>query len=89
MSQALAPQLRDLGKMGTVYEVIGQSGTTYMFFWFGDGSVCAARKEPAGNRAAAQWVFVEAKPSLDDCGVADFAGNTYQKGIELRKRLEQ
>jgi len=71
------------------YEVLGQSGTSYVIFWFNDGSVCAARKLPSGNKVAAHLEFGMTKPCLDDCGVADFAGTTYQKGAELLKRLER
>ena len=72
-----------------VYEVLGQSGASYLIFWFDDGSVCAARKVPSNNRAGARLEFSSTKPILDDCGVADFEGSTYQKGTELLKRLEQ
>lgn len=72
-----------------IYEVLGRSGASYIIFWFDDGSVCAAQKAPSGNRAGACIEFSATKPALDDCGVADFEGTTYQKGAELLRRLEQ
>lgn len=72
-----------------IYQVLGHSGASYIIFWFDDGSVCAARPVPSGNLAAARLEFGATKPILDDCGVADFEGTTYQKGTELLKRLEQ
>lgn len=72
-----------------IYKVLGQSGASYIIFWFDDGSVCTARPVPSGNLAAARLEFGATKPILDDCGVADFEGTTYQKGTELLKRLEQ
>ena len=71
-----------------IYEVIGQSGSTYIIFWFDDGSVCAAQRLPTENRAPARLKFGATKPCLDDCGVDDFPGTTYQKGTELLQRLE-
>lgn len=84
-----ASDFRTKVQAATVYEVLGKSGASYLVFWFRDGSVCAARKLPSGNRAAARLEFGETKPCLDDCGVADFAGTTYQKGTELLRRLER
>jgi hypothetical protein len=72
-----------------IYKVLGQSGASYIIFWFDDGSVCTANEVPSGNLAAARLKFGAVKPVLDDCGVADFEGATYQKGMELLRRLEQ
>jgi hypothetical protein len=84
-----ASDFRTMARSATAYEVLGQSGASYVIFWFDDGSVCAARKLPSGNIAAARLEFGETKSCLDDCGVAGFSGTTYQKGTELLKRLEQ
>lgn len=88
MSQAsefndAANQARDM------YEVIGESGATYIFFWFPDDSVTAARRQAAdASQVAATYVFGKnTKAALDDCGMANFEGTTYQKGRELLKRL--
>lgn len=87
---AQAPDLRNLAKETSIYEVIGQSGKTYVFFFFLDQSVCAARRVTAGNRASARLDFarVNVKAALDDCGTRDIPGTTYQKGIALLKLLE-
>jgi hypothetical protein len=85
---SLASDSRSQAQAATIYEVLGESGATYLFFWFKDGSVCAARKLPSGNGASARWEFGATKPCLDDCGLADFAGTTYQKGTELLRQLE-
>jgi hypothetical protein len=71
-----------------MYEVVGQSGASYVIFWFDDGSVCTAQKRPTDNKAAARLEFGATKPCLDDCGVDDFTGSTYQKSSELLKRIE-
>jgi hypothetical protein len=73
-----------------IYELIGDSGATYVFFWFGDGSVTAARRKPTKNKdASAEYQFAkDVKGALDDCGLSDFDGTTYQKGAELLKRLK-
>ena len=80
---AAAAQARD------IYEVIGESGATYVFFWFPDGSVTAARRVASDtSQVAATYVFGKnTKAALDDCGLADFEGTTYMKGSELLKRL--
>jgi len=87
---AQAPDLRDLASQATVYEVIGQSGGTYVFFFFPDGSVCAAHRVAAGNLASARLDFkgVKVKAALDDCGTKEIPGATYQKGTALLRRLE-
>ena len=87
---AQAPDFRDLAKQASIYEVIGQSGKTYVFFFFPDQSVCAARRVTAGNRASARLDFarVNVKAALDDCGARDIPGTTYQKGVALLKLLE-
>ena len=82
-----ASDFRTLARRATAYEVIGASGSSYVVFWFSDGSVCAARKLPSGNRAVAKLEFRKTKPCLDDCGTADCPGTTYQKGTELLRRL--
>ena len=71
-----------------IYELVGHSGVGYVVFWFEDGSVCAAQKLYSDNRAAAGLEFGETKRCLDDCGVSDFAGTTYQKGWELLRRIQ-
>jgi hypothetical protein len=77
------------GQARDIYEVIGESGATYIFFWFSDDSVTAARRKAADtSQVAATYVFGQnTKAALDDCGMADFEGTTYQKGRELLKRL--
>lgn len=73
-----------------IYELIGESGATYVIFWFEDGSVCAAQRVATQNRSVASLDFhVPIKNCLDDCGVADFEGTTYQKGTELLKRIQE
>ena len=86
---SLASDFRNQAQAATIYEVLGESGASYQFFWFKDGSVCAARKQPSGNVASAHWEFGATKPCLDDCGLEDYAGTTYQKGAELLRRIEQ
>lgn len=84
-----ASDVKDLAADATIYEVTGMSGALYVIFWFPDGSVCAARRLPSpNNRASARLEFLETKEVLDDCGVADFEGSTYQKGRELLRRIE-
>jgi hypothetical protein len=71
-----------------ICDIVGQSGSTCVIFWLDDGSVCAAQKLPTNNGAAARLEFGATKPCLDDCGVDDFPGTTYQKGTELLQRIE-
>jgi hypothetical protein len=72
-----------------IYELIGESGASYTVFWFEDGSVCGAKKIATEKRAAAKLDFgISTKGCLDDCGMADFEGTTYQKGAELLARLQ-
>ena len=73
-----------------IYEMVGNSGASYIFFWFSDGSIIAARRLPADQgQAAAQFVFGKnTKKALDDCGLSNFNGTTYQKGQELLKRIQ-
>jgi hypothetical protein len=88
MSQA--PEFRDLAKQGSIYEVIGRSGKAYVFFFFPDGSVCAARRVAAGGPASARLDFtgVNVKAALKDCGAADVSGtHTYQIGRDLLNKL--
>lgn len=83
-----ASDFKDMAQEATIYEVTGQSGAVYVIFWFPDGSVCAARHLPAnGVRASARLEFQATKPCLNDCGMADVQGTTYQKGTELLRRL--
>ena len=88
-------QASDLGEIAktakAVYELIGASGASYVIFWFPDHSVIAARRLPSpNNQASAHFTFgVNTKDVLDDCGMSDFEGTTYQKGRELLKRIEQ
>lgn len=82
-----ASDFKTLARSSTAYEVMGASGTSYVLFWFNDGSVCAARKLPSGNKAVARLVFGDTKPCLNDCGMVDSPGTTYQKGTELFRRL--
>jgi len=84
-----ASDFKNAADTATIYEVTGNSGAVYVIFWFPDQSVCAARRLPAGNtRASARLEFQDTKPCLDDCGVAEFQGTTYQKGRELLRRIE-
>jgi hypothetical protein len=88
---AQAPDLRKLANEASIYEMIGQSGKTYVFFFFPDGSVCAARRVAAANQAAARLDFtgVSVKETLYDCGAQDTIGtHTYQLGKDLLTRLE-
>jgi len=86
---SLASDFRNQAQAATVYEVLGESGATYLFFWFKDGSVCAARKHPSSTSASARWEFGATKPCLDDCGLENYPGTTYQKGAELLRRLQE
>lgn len=71
-----------------IYEIIGESGATYIFFWFPDNSVTVARRKHAGGSVAATYEFGKnVKGALDDCGMGDVDGTTYQKGRELLKRI--
>jgi hypothetical protein len=73
-----------------IFEVIGRSGASYVFFWFTDGSVCSARRLPGENaRVSARLEFEETMPCLDDCGTADYKGTTYEKGQELLRRIRK
>lgn len=73
-----------------IYELIGTSGASYIFFWFADRSITVARRKPTDNHgASAEYQFgYKVKTALDDCGLNDFDGTTYQKGSELLKRLK-
>jgi len=68
---------------------MGESGKSYVFFFFpDDASVCAAKKVATDNRAVAQLDFnIPTKSALRDCGV-EKGGTTYQKGQALLKQLE-
>jgi hypothetical protein len=73
-----------------IYEMVGASGASYVIFWFKDRSVCAAKRAATDNRSAASLDFqVSTTHCLDDCGVSDFEGTTYQKGAELLSRLTE
>ena len=72
---------------GEIYEVMGKSGASYVIFFFRDASVCALRKKSTSSAAAAQLEFTNAKSCLDDCGMEELEGTTYQKGRELLKKL--
>lgn len=90
MSQA--SNFADQAKQATeIYELIGESGATYIFFWFADNSITAARRKPTSNNyASAEYLFGKnVKAALDDCGLSNFDGTTYQKGSELLKRLKR
>ena len=85
-----ASDLRDLAKQASIYEIIGQSGKTYVFFFFPD-SVCAARRVATANQACARLDFarVDVKQALVDCGATDACGtHTYQRVRDLVNRLE-
>ena len=86
MSQA--SDFKALADQAKVYEVTGRSGAVYVIFQFPDQSVTAARRLPTDTRASARLLFGNVSPALDDCGVDDFEGTTYQKGAELIRRLE-
>jgi hypothetical protein len=89
MSQA--SDFADQAKKATaIYELIGESGAIYIFYWFADNSVTMARRQVSDtNRVSAEYLFGKnVIKALDDCGVADFDGTTYQKGAELLKRLQ-
>jgi hypothetical protein len=72
-----------------IYEVIGDSGSTYIFYWFGDSSITVARRQATRNQiASAEFLMGKnVRRALDDCGLHDFDGTTYQKGTELLKRI--
>jgi len=77
-----------VAKTAKVYEMMGASGKSYVFFFFPDKSVCAAKKVATGNRAIAQLDFdIQTKTALRDCGI-EIHGTTYQKGQALLKQLE-
>jgi hypothetical protein len=84
-----ASELRTLLETATIYEVVGYSDRNYLIFWFKDGSVCAARKRRSDSKAAARIELGVTKAFLDDCGVAEFRGTTYQKGTELLRQLQE
>ncbi|MBE7553152.1 MAG: hypothetical protein HS126_18930 [Anaerolineales bacterium] len=84
---SLASDFRTSARTATAYEVMGQSGASYIIFWFGDGSVCAARKLPSDNKAVARLEFGETKTCLKDCGIIDSGQTTYQMGAELLAQL--
>lgn len=89
IKMSYASEIKNYLTLASCYEAIGQSGATYQFFLFKDGSVCAMKKIATKNQAAAQWVLVQAKPCLRDCGITDGDETTYQKGQELLKRFER
>lgn len=73
-----------------IYELIDESESIYFVFWFNDGFVCAAKKTSTSNKAAASLDFqVSTKDCLNDCGVGNFEGTTYQKGAEFLERLNR
>lgn len=75
-------------KNAKVYEVMGASGKSYVFFFFLDKSVCAAKKIATDNHAVAQLDFnIQTKTALRDCG-SETHGSTYQKGQAFLKQLE-
>jgi hypothetical protein len=84
---SLASEFRTTARTATIYEILGQSGASYVIFWFGDSSVCAARKLPTNNTAVARLEFGETKVCLKDCGIVDTGQTTYQMGTELLARL--
>ena len=83
-----ASDFRERAQAATIYEVMGQSGASYVIFWFNDLSVCAARKLPTDNAAVARLEFGETKSCLNDCGIPYSGQTTYQMGTDLLKRLE-
>lgn len=87
MSQA--SDFKALADQAKTYEMIGRSGAVYVIFYFpADRSVTAARRLPTGTRASARFEFGDVKSALDDCGVDDLEGTTYQKGAVLIDLLE-
>jgi len=86
MSQS--SDFENVAKTTKTYEVIGKSGRSYIFFFFSDNSVCAAKKVASFNRAAARLDFnIATKNAIHDCGI-DIGGATYQEGRALLKQLE-
>lgn len=84
-----ASEFKISAKSAEVYEVMGESGKSYVFFFFPDNSVCAAKKVAPKIRATARVDFrIKTKPALDDCGIV-VKGTTYQKGRELLRRLDR
>jgi hypothetical protein len=84
---SLASDFKTAAKSAESYEVMGESGASYIFFFFPDHSVCAAKKVAPKKRATAQLIFqTKTKSALRDCGVV-VRGSTYQKGEELLKQL--
>lgn len=78
-----------VAKTAKGYEVMGKSGRSYVFFFFPDNSVCAARKVPTQSRAVARLDFnILTKTAIHDCGI-EFQGATYQEGRVLLKQLEE
>lgn len=70
------------------YEAIGKSGASYVFFFFPDNSICAAKKVPTHNRAGARLDFsITTKAAIQDCATG-LQGTTYQQGRKLLKQLE-
>ncbi len=93
MADAESRNFKDLAQSATIYEVMGDSGNSYVIFFMGDGSVCAAQIKPTQTRAGAQLIFSETKKCLLDClkafGVdTPREQTTYRIGHELRAVLE-
>ncbi len=87
---SLASDFRKTAQDATaIYEVIGQSGASYVISWFVDGSVCAAQKIPTDNFAGARLHFGETKKCLKDCGIVEQGQTTYQMGKQLLAKLER
>lgn len=75
MSQA--SEFKISARSAEIYEVMGESGTSYVFFFSSDNSVCAAKKVAPKKRATARLDFrIKTKPALFDCGIA-IPANTY------------
>ena len=86
-----ASEFGDAAKQAkAIYEVVGKSGASYVFFWFSDHSIIASRRLPSQNNlASARFVFGDnTMDALNDCGMTDTEGTTYQKGRALLKRLQ-
>ena len=68
MSQA--SDFGDIAKQAkAVYEVVGESGASYIFFWFSE-SVIGARRLPSENLTSARFEFRNTMDALNDCGTA-------------------
>ncbi len=77
-------------KTSKAYELLGEKGISYVFYFFPDHSVCAAKKVATTNRAVARLDFsIQTKDALRDCGSRRHGTTTYQKGTALLRQLEK